>query len=669
MAWPYSKLVIAGNEIHPGTSRVKLGQLSRGYGQVSEFEFSEGPGAACSPGYQENLEVELTLKRDADPQLAPHFRGRIVRVNTSRGANGWTHQYLCQGREWAAAKLPIMPSNGGVRYVFNAPRDSEDYSSYLAGKTIGQIARYVLEEHEDELEQIGIGIADVADFEEIDHVTAEPILVSGESLWAWLIDFVEHWSPNHRVYLKYTATGAEIALADLLAPTTVRTLTLGVDLVEPPNYSIGIEECYTRVVLLGDDQVEMYELKQSEDQLKKSWTSTEQTAWKLKDFTEQEAAKVDFTVTSMTESVVTIDPTDNTQAWTTNYLVQDERDGRIHLERTITSSGATITYQADRPIITHTSLTAGGTSQITVPYPFTANNYTKGSIRRRKRLREHVWRKYEPVDPAVKSNLRRLFPTDQVIRFAGGSAALTGIRTPMGFLMEGGIPYQALLEIDAGAGVFWFTNPVVTHVALENKMVDLNNGTVVNTPDDVVIFAPVSVGRLQVAYPENNTNGDPVYTGLGYDWYDIARTKYVYVPGWRDPGAKTQLLAMAETIQKSLRDPVVATSLTLHGLAGHDWVGLDHAVDLRAKPGPSGPDLDLGRLQDVTLTVQSVTVTWGGADRMSVALNLSNAKRPDAAVEAYQVGISAKSLTGQYFDPAISMSPPIPMVGESGGDQ
>ena len=626
-----------------GSGRLKLNRLTMGYGRFSELEFAEGPGASPVPSIALNSPVALTLDKEGTSK--PAFRGRVHRVAPSRSRLGWTHHYLCQGLEWDADQVPIQPANGGTRYVFNAPQDSEEHAASLSGKTIGQICRIVLDDHESALDDLGIGIGSVAEFETaLTHTHAEPIRVGGESLWAWLTEFVGHWAPNHRVFLEYDAEGAEIRLADLTAPATVRTLTLGEDEIEPPSFSIDTSQCFTRVVILGDDEVEPYELKLSAGQAEKHWTSGEESAWKLTDFTEQETAKIAFSVVSMTESTVTIDPTSADAAWASNYWVADERQGQLHLEKTTGSGGSTVTFQQDRPVASNAALTAGGTCAITVDRPFSTDDFTNGHIRGRKLVREHVWRRYRPSDPDVRSNLRRVFPTDVVYRFAGGSAALTGIRAPMGFIVVGSTPYQIIMEIDQGTGDCWFNMPVVAHAALDNDPDDLNDGTVEHEPDDVILFVPVSQGRLRVPYPPDDESGNPVFEGLGLDWHGIERTKYVYIPQWRDPNAKSQLQAMAEQLHRSFADPILAAALTIHGFAAHDWFPMNQGVTLSAKEGPGGPTLSLGRLGDATLAVQAVTLDWGGRDGLTTTLAVSNERRPSAAMELYQLGIAGRAL-------------------------
>lgn len=625
----YTKVLIGGAEVDSDRStRLRPTRLSVGFEGRDTFEFTEGPGLGPKPSRALGATVEVRLDRAGANRCA--FRGQISAVSVTPASGGYVHGYTCLGLQVQIDRIPIMTaSEAGTRYVFNAPRDSEDYAASRSGKSVGQIIKAVLNDQSSKLSALGVGLANVNDFEtELTQNPLDPVEVSGEGLWNWLQGFMRQWAPNHRAYLEYTDTGAQVRIKDLSDLGPPATLTIGQDLIDPPSISYSVDSCATKVEALGEDDIRSHELSIVETTFEENWTTDDEEDWTLNDFEAEGEAVDEGDITSMTDETVTVTSDSGTRTWTEDYW-SGVRQGKI-LVRDTSISGVESQFLGF--VATNEALGAGGSSVITVDKPFDQTGYDRYKLYGRKLSREHVWRRYRPTNADVRAALRSRFPYDVTYRFNAGSAALQGQRYPIGIIIVGGNPFQMLVEVDVGTGDVWFMEPTVTHVSLGNVREDLQIGVVSNEPDDVRVFVPVSNGPLRVTYPESGFDGD------AYDWHGLSITLPIRLPSWRDPGAKEQVRKLCEEVWKSVSTPIASTMVTLHGYVGAAWLPLGEAVVLAAKQAPAGAAVDLGRIGEITFAVHAVEIHWGGNDGMRVNLKLSNERRPTTNLDLYTHG-------------------------------
>ena len=627
MSYNYTSLSINGSEVVYSTSApIRPNRLTYSHAAPAIFEFSEGPGRSCVPGIALNLPVVVKVDKAGTNKCV--FRGRITRVGSSF-ANGFTHLYTCVGLEQDVDLIPIAPE-----YVFNAEKTTPEYNASLSGRTVGQIVKRILDDRTTELQALGFDLTNLATDIEA-KLTFTPVntnvRISGERLFTTLKAFTEQWQPRYSLFIEYTSSGAKFSLADRVDPQNSVTLAIGDDHVDTPSLSISIDGCATRVIVRGAERIEPRELSLVANTLVRDWTTSEQTAWKLTDFTKTSEAQSVGSITATSGDTVTVDPSDNSRTWTANHWA-GEREGQVYLQST-TIPG--IDNWAYREIVSNTALTAGGTSVLTLGEPVGAG-YTTYKIFGKLLVREHVWRRYKAVDAAFEGKLRTKFNKPVTYAFANGSAAIGGIEWPMAFLLhpDGNFRYTEPCFVDQGKSRVWFSKPIVTHAALGNTTAQLNAGTVNTQPYDVVFVVPVSMGFLEAIYPPNS-GANPVYSGLAKDWYSIDRTKILLVPDWSDPSKAAKMLQLAEETHKLISSPVVSGSVTLLGFRAHECVPPGRRLTLSAKYGAGGAAIDMGRYDEALLSIESVSIIWGGAAGMQTSLSVTSANNGSENLDTY----------------------------------
>lgn len=631
----YTKILINGVE---PASRVRPTRLTWTTDGPDSFDFSEGPGCFPIPVYSQNLPVVVSLDRANLDAVV--FRGRIVGVDSSKSETGWTHGYRCLGKQFDLDQIPVRPATGAI-YRFNLPKSDPDYSPSRSGLTVGQMLAIVLADHSAAMSAVGVTFAS-GFLDGLTWTPPRPVDFGGERLWSELVDFLGRWAMNHRFWLDYSS-GCQIKVFDLGSLATERTVALGTDKAELVSFRTGTENCFTRVVGLGGDEVELHELRLSDATLQEDWTSTQETNWVYGDFKAEGIATDGGNVISMTQSVVTVQSSSNTRTWAANFWA-GTREGRLQLRGTPVAG---VTSQAIRDVSANTALTAGGQATVTVSRDFELNSYTKYSLFGRKD-NDHVWRRYLPTDTAVRTKLRRLFAKPVTYRFAEGQAAITGISHPLGFIKHAGILYQMLVTIDQATGQILFVEPVVAHTALGNSEADLDDGDVTTEPADVVVAVPVAVRRLETSFPPNS-GGSPVYSGLAATEYGIQRTKYIRLDEWEDKNAQSQIERLLEEVHKSVRDPRVEARVAVHGYTAAAYRGLGWALRLQARRSSGSDLIDLGLLSDLPLPVRSVSVEWGRGDGMLIQIETSNERKPSTSLDFYTHGISGSSIHNNFL--------------------
>lgn len=658
MALKYSDWTIGGSPVVVSSAtRFRPRRLRVGYENWHELEFEEGPGSAWSPSLGLSLglgsEVVLRLNKEVAAQVV--FRGKVVSSSTQRSSRGWLHRYRALGKPYEADRIPIFnPLTNVARYSFNYPGDDPEYAPSLSGLTVGQIVQKLLTDHQPQLSQRGIGLSHISEWTQLNWTPPDPIEISGERLWNVLRQFVTRWAPNHRVYVEYHSTGSEIRLADLSSPSTVQTLVMGEDPVEPIAVSTTIEACATRVRILGDAEIEPFELSFQRGELVEDWTLVQENNWTLADFRETQKAIDEGSVQSMTESTVTVTSSSPTRTWSANYWAGLRR-GRLRLTATpINEPMQVLQSQQTRRVASNTALAAAGTSSITVDRPFSLNTFTEYALFGVKSddERPHVWRRYRPSNPITAARLRNLFARDEVYRFNGGSAAISGVRSALGFIVKNNIRYQMIIEIDQGNGAILFTEPVVSHPAVGNTEEDLSAGVVNDEPDDVVVFVPVAIGPIEAVYPPNAVNGSSVYQGLAKDQFGVEETWTFFSPSWRDREAASSMITLAEQMHKARKDPIRRANAVVHGFSAHRWLPLNQGVRLEAKLAPGASSISLGHCDNLVFAIHDIVLQWGGPDGLTTSLSLSTERGLNQGVGAWDwESLAGRSITNNPWAP------------------
>jgi hypothetical protein len=252
-------------------------------------------------------------------------------------------------------------------------------------------------------------------------------------------------------------------------------------------------------------------------------------------------------------TTVTVTSANASQTWASNYWDASHHEGTVFLAY---SSGTTITTYATRGVTANTSLSAGGTSTLTVdralPHLLYDHYVLTGSVGGA----SAVWCVYQlPSWAAAKVAPQASWASNYR---APGAASGMLTSTALGSVLwssSGSPPYSSYtvgVAVDPVTGYVHFTTP--TYVTAGNK-----------TPSEVRALVPIYVDVNQVASPVD-VLGVPQYAGQLHSVEGLDRTLPVYCPGWRDPGNAAAVQAWADELLTSVQDPVEEGVVTVLGL-------------------------------------------------------------------------------------------------------
>jgi len=269
------------------------------------------------------------------------------------------------------------------------------------------------------------------------------------------------------------------------------------------------------------------------------------------------------TVPSTTTVTVTSSNADAT--WAANYWDQTE-SGRHGVIVLISDTLTGVQQKETRRIVSHGSLSAGGTSTLTLDSALPSTSFDAYQIFGRAGGEADVWRKYLITNTYAASHIRQHFPFPVGYRQRAGNSAeivttasMTIYRSATG---DGNPPYVAVpmaCTVDSTTGHVYADRP--TALAFSR------DGRTPAEPDDVEVFLPVQVGTLEAIYPADS-GGSPVYAGTCYDVEGIERTKYVTALDWRDYSNQANMNALAQELHGALCDTVIEGTVQVAGLQG-----------------------------------------------------------------------------------------------------
>jgi len=122
-------------------NRISLESLDVSWSAPRSFRFVQNV-----PHTDAAYSVEDAVVLTADGTV--RFRGRVKRVELEGVPNAEHVAYTCLGlRELAKDVAVHDPTHGFPRVVFNAPFDDDDYDAARSGKTVGEIIKWLFDEH------------------------------------------------------------------------------------------------------------------------------------------------------------------------------------------------------------------------------------------------------------------------------------------------------------------------------------------------------------------------------------------------------------------------------------------------------------------------------------------------------------------------------------------
>jgi hypothetical protein len=546
-------------------------RLTLPLGRVPTFVF-ESPGGPLPTGAYPYLNKEVVVAISGTDR----FKGDVVRCEPRFSASaGWTRVYTCLSLRNRGDWIKHSDSNNGINVsIYNALRDAEigDWLASRAGKTVGEILTDVLTmtTNATALDALDIGAytslspptlpsATTTDLATLTRVLPGPIRFGGEKFLTAVEAFLSVNAPNHRLVVLPDGT---LRFLDLTSLPTSATLTLGTDPVDPPDLSRDLTECYSAVEVWGEPIASVYEFRLSitgtdrglsESPFAYDSLTVAQAKAAFKPSHHWQPDCVDEgTCTCPSTTTVTVTSSNATYTWSADFWNQEasKRYGVIQLQYTL---GNTITMYDQRLVVDCTSLSAGGTSTITLDRALPHTNFNRYSIRGRRGGKQNVYTTYAlPSWAGAKVAPQSSYPYP--FRNASGNGVQM-TTSAMGLVIwsaNGNSPYFEVgvpIEVDPDAGTITFPTP--TYMMVGNR-----------EPTDVRAFVPIYNAENYVRKPASS------YEGTGYSVDGVQRVLPVTVRSWRDPANATGMASFAQDILDSVKTPIVEGVVTYHGLYG-----------------------------------------------------------------------------------------------------
>jgi hypothetical protein len=415
-----------------------------------------------------------------------------------------------------------------------------------------------------------------------------------------------------------------------------RTLTLGTDPIEPFSLQRDARGCFTRVVVRGQPEAEMVELRLSTGDLEEdfAWGAFDneeaKDEWSLKDF--ENAGRNEGDVTASTSLTVTVDPDDATLTWAANEWSQNNRKGVVFLRKSVVAGVESL---ANRRIVSNTALSAGGTSVLTLDRPLpSSSGWTTYTLSGLAGEATNVWRKYQVTNDEVARRMLQYSSYPLPIRNADGSSVrLTS--TPVLIIQYSDSGTPPWLEspmpctVDPDTGTVLADKPVVTLFGNRSNLLDGGIDTD-GIPADVILYVPVNQGDLEAVYPENGTGDTLLHVGTAHTDYGLERTLITSIAAWRDPGQIENVREYAMALSGSVSDVPIEGFVTYLGLY---TASLDFAFALNF----AGDGYTTG-WEDAALPVTNCELIWeeSAAELYTTRLSISSRRVPYSAANFLQ---------------------------------
>lgn len=690
-------LTIAGVD-YAGTDRIEarihFDGLERNLAGPDGLEFSV-QGGSCVPDWPRGTAVSATIDFEDGGGPLLKFKGEITDIGSRPGGPlGWTTGYTCQGLRYQTDRVSVTAPDLSGNYVLNRRPDDPYGVDADRGLTLGQMFTRVLaiQQTADALAAIGVQYSSlspptlhadtVADFALLTVVPPQPENFGGEAIFTTLDQKLSRWMPK---YVLEVPPGGIIRCKDTTSTSVFvpRTLTLpgptgsgdpGVDL---PAIRSSTARCATRVVLRGGPLTKVTLLSTANGTLEEAWTSGDESAWTLYDFTSPKDARSVGDVASVTGNTATVHPDDGTATWGSNFW--SGRQANIYLYDT-TIAGFTA-YEFRR-VTANAAHSAGVNSTISwdSSQPLPGTGYDRYEIIGGAGSKNDVGRLYNVRDPVtgdlgldtdIGSHLVIRAPKPQ--KFANNSLSID-VFYAQAIVRAGTVPIEVPWGVEAlpATGQFRLTRPAVLATGAPG---DLNQGypaTVARgLPIDVRVYALYSTGALEAVVPPD-VSGLPQYEGTAYTVDGFEQTQYIDIPAYADEWDVTSMTLLAQEHLDSVKDIVWEGSGDLRVEPDFDVLefnyALNYAIDGAACPWGA-----------INAPVRSVKITWpqGSGSRHLVTFGFSTQRRAfsgddlylhpafggGSALDGLYGGIGLEAFAGQSVAGSFQMP-----VGQDQGD-
>ena len=272
----------------------------------------------------------------------------------------------------------------------------------------------------------------------------------------------------------------------------------------------------------------------------------------------------------------------------------------------------------------NTSLSAGGTSTLTITPPAPATSYNSYQLFGTAGGASFVWRRYSVTNADIAAQLANYFPYPVAYRNSDGSAA-TLVSTPCGVVFDGVEQSGIGISVDPTSGTILTAKPTA--------LVFSADGVTPNPVSNLQVFLPVNTGALTTTWPTSGYQGT-AYTALG-----IERTKTISVNDWRDTSNTANMTLFASEYLSAVQDVVYEGSIPYYGLLATPLL-IGHALDILGSTYATG-------WETLGLPIVAVDLEYqerSGATSYVTTLSFSNRRAPFTGA-AFQ----RPSVVGQPF--------------------
>lgn len=286
---------------------------------------------------------------------------------------------------------------------------------------------------------------------------------------------------------------------------------------------------------------------------------------------------------------VTVTSADTTKSWPSNFWdwTSTGRHGTAYLSASIVSG---VNALDAAKITSNTSLSAGGTSTLTLDRPMPSTSFDSYTIYGTAGGAANVWRRYKAADTGIRAAMATYFPFPVVMTTSDGTAAemvsrpvMQILYAPSGFPSSSQAAAPLGMTVDVTTGYIYADRPVVTLFGTSQNLQKGGSATD-GIPTDVRVFAAVRKGNLEAIKPADS-GGSPTYEGTSHTVYGVDETLTITVSDWIDKGQQTQMDAYAQDLLDSVKDVVYEGAIPLVGYY-KTWL-TDFGAGVQVK-GPSG---------------------------------------------------------------------------------
>jgi hypothetical protein len=281
-------------------------------------------------------------------------------------------------------------------------------------------------------------------------------------------------------------------------------------------------------------------------------------------------------------------------------------------------------------IVANTSLSAGGTSTLTLDTPAPATTYTSYEIYGTAGGASYVYRRYKVTNAQIAAQLANYFPYPVAYRNSDGTAATltSNAAGTVFYSSSGSAPFQQSyigVETDPESGTVLTARPTALMFSPDG---------ITPTPvNDFQAFVPVNTGALSTVYPSSG------YAGTAYTALGLQRTKVISVNNWRDSSNLVNMTTFASEYLDSVKDIVYEGSIPYFGLLS-SVLTVGHKLDIAGNGYSTGWETLAAPVIAVDLEYRERS----GATSFVTTLTFSNRRAPYSGAALQRPSIQGQAL-------------------------